>query len=500
MAMRRAARIHHRRQRRREVRLVRGRAHRALDRGGELATVGVLLEPFQPVAAGEQGGQLHEHRRAVALAGPDRERGARRQGHGEAHHRLIHRADLLHVERPVRQPLAAQHHELIQHAQQAAVADRRDARRVGGCLLAQQEREGRGIEQLAAAPAHPAGAAAAMHEAEQRQQATPGAAPLVHRVRRARLVVQQLGVQRAHAVALVVEGAALGVGARGHQVAILGIEQEHEAHQHREQALVEMAGPGARQFGDPLRLGRVQAAQQPVQRAEHLARERRGDGGLRPSALRQQRRQAALRRVGEQPRRTQQQLEAAQQRPARHLPQRVQREGQPARGLATRRRQQPDRVVGDEQPGADAALAQQPFEALVRGRLPARQRAAPVGIDAGRLVPHQELPAGSVRERDGVVRLQQGIALSQVDARGGVERRAARGAGDALSGPAEHFRQRPEAWHAQRARRLGGVDGTLALRHQIEVAQHARRHHDAHGIGMVQPVEVRVGYGHRRRA
>ena len=50
-------------------------------------------------------------------------------------------------------------------------------------------------------------------------------------------------------------------------------------------------------------------------------------------------------------------------------------------------------LLSDEQPGEDARLAQQPLEALMRRRLPAFERAARIRIDAGRLDPHQQLPA-----------------------------------------------------------------------------------------------------------
>jgi hypothetical protein len=96
---------------------------------------------------------------------------------------------------------------------------------------------------------------------------------LVHRVRVAGRIAQEPRMQGAHAVALVVERSRRAVGARGDQGAVLGIEQEDEAQQDREQALVEVRWPLGCQALDPCCVGSIQPAQQLVQGAQHLGRE-----------------------------------------------------------------------------------------------------------------------------------------------------------------------------------------------------------------------------------
>ena len=82
--------------------------------------------------------------------------------------------------------------------------------RIGGRILAVEERIDRGgVEQIAAAARDEAALAALVDEAEEGEEPRPGAAPLLHRVGIARGVVGELGVQRAHAVALIVEPARL---------------------------------------------------------------------------------------------------------------------------------------------------------------------------------------------------------------------------------------------------------------------------------------------------
>ena len=49
-------------------------------------------------------------------------------------------------------------------------------------------------------------------------------------------------------------------------------------------------------------------------------------------------------------------------------------------------------LLGDEQPGEDARLAQQALEPLMRGRLPAFERSARIRVDAWRFNSDQQLP------------------------------------------------------------------------------------------------------------
>ncbi len=168
----------------------------------------------------------------------------------EAHDGLVDRADLLDVERAVGQALARrrrslQCHQAFEDAQDAAVGDRQHARRVGRLGAAFEERELLGIEQLAAARLHEVGLdGRLMDQPEQREQPAPGAAPLVHGVGIERGVLDQAGVEAAHRIARLVDFAGAAVGARGQQVAVLGVEHEDEPHQDGEQALVEMSRAG----------------------------------------------------------------------------------------------------------------------------------------------------------------------------------------------------------------------------------------------------------------
>ena len=167
-----------------------------------------------------------------------------------------------------------------------------------------------------------------VNQAKERDQAAPGAAALLHRVGIARLVFQQLCVQAAHRIALVVEGAGLLVGARRDQVAVFGVEDEDEPHQHRQQPFVEVLRPLGRQGADQLGLSRRQAAEQFVQGADHLLGECRRNRRLRLAARLQQGRQAPVFGIVEQAEAVEHQLQPAEHRPACNCRQRTQRERQ----------------------------------------------------------------------------------------------------------------------------------------------------------------------------
>jgi hypothetical protein len=116
-----------------------------------------------------------------------------------------------------------------------------------------------------------------MHEPEQREQAPPGAAPLLHCVRVARPVRKQLGVQRPDAVTLLIQGLGGTIGARGKQVSIFSVEQKDQAQQDGQQPLIQMRGALGREAFHPLAVGGVQAAQQLVQGTEDLGGQLGGD-------------------------------------------------------------------------------------------------------------------------------------------------------------------------------------------------------------------------------
>ena len=76
-----------------------------------------------------------------------------------------------------------------------------DTAQFGQGITAFEEREGVGIEQLAAAGLDEMGAVALVDQAEQREQAPPGAAALVHGVRIEREILDQPPEQTAHRIA-----------------------------------------------------------------------------------------------------------------------------------------------------------------------------------------------------------------------------------------------------------------------------------------------------------
>ena len=164
---------------------------RLLDRVGELA-VGAVLEPLLALGRGlaEQRLEIDRRRRALLLLGLDRHRAAGRGLEPEAHHRLVDRADLLHVERAVGDALAVEDEQLLERAVDRAVGHERRldalvdlARAAGGAAL--EEREAVGVEEDAVALGQPhrARLGAVVDHAEEDEELRPGAVALVHRVR-----------------------------------------------------------------------------------------------------------------------------------------------------------------------------------------------------------------------------------------------------------------------------------------------------------------------------
>ena len=217
--------------------------------------------------------EIDEHRRAVVLAGAGwrATRPAARLDR-EAHDGLVDRADLLDVERPIGQPFAPcralQRHQPFEDAQNAAVGDgsRRAAARPAS---ARPSRNGNASGSNSFPPRAwiEAGCVAFVDEPEEREQPAPAAAPLIHGVGIERGILGELGVEAADGIARLVDCRAPAVGARGQQVAILGVENEDQPHQDGEQALVEMLGPVAR----PDR-GSAPARRRPIRAAAHAAR------------------------------------------------------------------------------------------------------------------------------------------------------------------------------------------------------------------------------------
>ena len=310
---------------------------------------------------------------------------------------------------------------------------------------------------------------ALVNQPKEGEQLAPAAAPLVHGVRIERGVLEEARIEAAQRVARLIDLTRSAVGARGQEVAVFSVQDEHELHQDREQTLVEMAGPLARDFADEIGRGGVETAQQLVQGAQHLLSECSGHSRLRLAAFLQEGGKSAVVGVVEQSIGIEQQLQPAEHRPARNRGERTQRECQIAGRLAARRIDKAQFrqiaiaallavvALGDHQAGEDATLAQQPLEALVRRRLPSGNRTARVRIDAGRLYAHQQLPgltrgSGPAQLLDRPSGLKRRVVLRQTDGELGRDPRSASYSGDMLRVPAEHrLHERPR----QGSRRTG---------------------------------------------
>ena len=228
-----------------------------------------------------------------------------------------------------------------------------------------EERVAVGVEQHAVAGGHRrlASLRAVVDHAEQDEQLGPGAVALVHRVRVAGVVLAQALVQSRERVV-----AQERLVLREH-VALLGVEQEHEPEDHGQQRPVDLVGVLGERCAQQLAAGGVvgglEAAQQLVQRVQHLLGELLADLVLELAAALQERRQPFRARPGEQRVLPEQQAQRGADRPARGLDHVGDLEVEPARALAARRRDEPQRVAVEEEPSGDGAVAQQPLHPSV---------------------------------------------------------------------------------------------------------------------------------------
>ena len=276
-----------------------------------------------PLAASELF-EIDEHRRAIVLAGLDRERrGPLATLDREAHHGLVDRADLLDVERAIGKPLARRRLALAASSglRECAAGSRRRlaATRGGSASVAApfEERELRPDRTACRrAPGRNALGCPSWISRNSASKPAPAAAPLVHRVGIERGILDEPRVQAAHRIARLVDFARATIEARRQQIAILGIENEDEPHQDREQALVEMPRPvrasSRMSFGSAASSPRSNSCKAPstcsasaVETAACASRLFRSSAGSRRSSASVNRRT-----------RIEQQLEPAQHRPA----------------------------------------------------------------------------------------------------------------------------------------------------------------------------------------
>ena len=351
---------------------VAGRPERRRRLAGQVAA-GLVLETLAPLAplARQQGVEVHDD-----VLGPHRDAPAPGAADREAHHRLVDRADLLDVQRPVGQPLTVQHQQRLQDAVDAAVRDPRGCERRAARLRralgsALDEGVGVRVEQLALARRQPQPPvpAAVEHQPEQRQQARPGAVTLVHRVRVAAGVGAQPLEQAGNRV---VTGPYVVLR---EQLPVLRVQQEDQPEQHGQQPAVDLLRvlPGQLAQDPPRRrlVRRLEAAQQLPERAEHLLREAPGDLVLVAAALGEQVAQPLAVGRGEDPVLAEQHVQRAQEGPAGDLRQPLDGEGDVARRLVLGGVDQAEAGAVAQQAHGDAHLAQQALEAGLGARLPA---------------------------------------------------------------------------------------------------------------------------------
>lgn len=248
--------------------------------------VGLFLEPFgavlrrlgEEILDDDDGGGGDAPALAFALQGDG---GSGADEDPEAHDGLVNGTDFLHVESSVADAFAVEEHQVAQDTAQGAVADEGEV--VGGMGLVGrapfEEREAVGIEQMAVSGGHGqlAVATAAVDDSEQGQQPGPCAVAGVH-------LVGELLVVGAELLEQAVDGVMAEIGtAAGHEAAVLGEQEEDEAQEDGEEALVDLVGVVAEGVVEDAALdvvGGLEPAEDFVQGEEDLLGEEGGDGGL----------------------------------------------------------------------------------------------------------------------------------------------------------------------------------------------------------------------------
>ncbi len=284
----------------------------------------------------------------------------------KAHDRLVDGAYLLDLEGSVGDPLAVQDEQVLEHPVEHAVGDPRRGESlahhpqhpVGPAL---QEGVGVRVEELAAAlgQLHLPVRAAVVNQAEEGEEAGPGAVALVHRV----------GVEAGVGAELLEEAGdpvVLGVGGLlRHHPPLFSVEEEDQAHQRGHQAAVDPLRIVAGDVTQEGPLDRVVGSDKPTKKLAKGPQDLLGELGrdlvLVLAALGEERRQAAIVGEGEEARRPEEELKGAEDRPAVALRHRLDREGQVARGLAPRSVNQADRAVVDEEADRHAGLGEEPL-------------------------------------------------------------------------------------------------------------------------------------------
>lgn len=324
-----------------------------------------------------------------------------------------------------------------------------------------------------------------MEEAEEGEEAGPGAEALVHGVGVERRLVAELGEEAAHGVVLDVDG----VG--GDEAAVLGVEDEDEAEERGEEAAVDLVAFAIVAVEDVAQEGAargfvrgLEAAHELVEGVEHLAGEAGGDEVLVLAALAEEGREALGARNGEEALGREEHEEGRAEGAPGDLAEVGEGEVEPAGRLPFRRGDEAQGVAVREEARGDARLAQEALEARRGARVPAvGVVAAPVfavrtaGVverRTGRDDGDEEEPAvGGVGVGDGEGGAKGVVLVRERDAERLGERRAARRAGEVALLPAEEFAcEGREVGEAKRVAGEEAAEGFL-LRGDVAVGDDA---------------------------
>ena len=189
--------------------------------------------------------------------------------------------------------------------------------------------------------------------------------------------------------------------AAGQQVPLLRVEQEDEAQDDGEEGVVNVVGTlsqrRAQQFSLRCVVGRLDAAQQFVERVQYLLGQPLADLVLEAPAVREQRGETLVARETQEPGLAQQQPQRSHDRPARRGDHVGHVHVEPAGALAAGRRDEAERAAVAQQTGRYTRLPQQPFHPAVGRHLQAAGTAGnAVEVLAGLDDLDDELPRGRV--------------------------------------------------------------------------------------------------------
>lgn len=281
---------------------------------------------------------------------------------GEADHGLIDGADLLDIEGAVGQALAAEDQEFSQDAPNDTIGDGGDAVFRGADILAGvgaafEEGEAVGIEEVALAGGHleiPV-LVAAVDEAEEGEQLWPSTEALIHGVVMQGGIAVQALEEGTEGVVLIEERAGR------QQAAVFGEEEEDEAEEDGELAVIDVVGISrhrlAQQVAVDTGIGGLETANEFVEGLQHLLGKLGGDAGLHGAAVAQQGGKLVFRLAEEKHVATQQQLEGAEDGAAHGAEHVRVAEGEVAGVFALRGIDEAEGGFGKQQASRDAGLA-----------------------------------------------------------------------------------------------------------------------------------------------